>query len=284
MIHSKVDFNIFGREEIPIVTSDNLLDLIRAYRDYIFTPITATCDQDHLPALLKKEGSSGSPIIGILGGMGPEASLKLLELVNQKYPSAPIYLLMVPKTPDRTQAILSVDAPALQKRIRYIFEHTSQFLTELGCQTILMPCNTAHYFASSVKNITSMIDALSKEVKKRQLDSIVVLSTQGTRDAKIYNDLPVNQVLILNDEDQAKITSAIYDEVKAKGVTEKAIALFTQVVQDFCKKGHTTFALACTELPLIANDPRTETHLTLYRPTWIDPMSCVVEYLNLPTE
>ncbi len=272
-----VDPTVFGSEEIQIIESKTIVPLIKGYIDHIFSPIKATCDQDHTPALLKKQGTAS--IIGILGGMGPEASLKLLGMVDKKYPNATIYLLMITKTPDRTQAILNTTTLEPQEKIHHIFKHASQFLTDLGCQTILMPCNTAHYFAKSVKNLTSMVEAISSELKKSNLDSIVVLSTQGTRDAKIYADLPVNQVITLNDSDQEKITSAIYDEVKANGVTDKAIDLFTDVVKIYYEKGHTTFGLCCTELPLIANDHRTAKKLAPYHPTWIDPMVCVVDYL-----
>jgi aspartate racemase len=273
-----VDSTIFGTETIQVIESKTISVLSQDYINHIFTPAKATCDQDHTPALLKKQGTS--PIIGILGGMGPEASLKLLSMVDKKYPNATIYLLMITKTPDRTQAILNTATLEPQKKIHHIFKHASQFLTDLGCQTILMPCNTAHYFAKSVKNLTSMVKAVSSELKKIALDSIVILSTQGTRDAKIYTDLPAPRVLTLNDTDQTKITSAIY-EVKAKGVTDNAIDLFASIVKAYCDQDHTTFGLCCTELPLIANDPRTPKKIAPYTPRWIDPVSSMVNHLEI---
>jgi len=275
IITTAVNPIVFGTETLPIIESDDLSHLISHYFDFIFNPIKAKCDQDHTPVLLKKNGNN-TPI-GILGGMGPEASIKMLTLISKKYPDASIYTLMVPKTPDRTQAILT--QPDLQEKIHYIFNHASQFLSDLGCTQIVLPCNTAHYFSASVLNIKSMVDATTELLKKRDLNSIVILSTKGTRDAQIYTHLPVKQVISINDDEQAKITSAIYDEVKSKGVTEKAIDLFIEVVAPYYTQGFTTFGLCCTELPLIAQDPRTAQKLTTLTPIWIDPMEAVVSLL-----
>jgi len=275
IITTDVNPIVFGTDTLPIVESDDLSQLISYYYNFIFNPITAKCDQDHTPVLLKKNGTS-TPI-GVLGGMGPEASIKMMTLISQKYPDASIYTLMVPKTPDRTQAILT--KPDLQEIIHYIFNHASQFLSDLGCTQIVLPCNTAHYFSASVLNIKSMIDATTELLKKRELNSIVILSTKGTRDAQIYTHLPVKKVISINDDEQAKITSTIYDEVKAKGITDKAIDLLLEVVTPYYTQGFTTFGLCCTELPLITQDPRTAQKLAPLTPTWIDPMEAVVTLL-----
>lgn len=275
IITTDVNPIVFGTDTLPIVESDDLSQLISYYYNFIFNPITAKSDQDHTPVLLKKNGTS-TPI-GVLGGMGPEASIKMMTLISQKYPDANIYTLMVPKTPDRTQAILT--KPDLQEKIHYIFNHASQFLSDLGCTQIVLPCNTAHYFSASVLNIKSMIDATTELLKKRELNSIVILSTKGTRDAQIYTHLPVKKVISINDDEQAKITSSIYDEVKAKGVTDKAINLLVEVVTPYYTQGFTTFGLCCTELPLITQDPRTAQKLAPLTPTWIDPMEAVVTLL-----
>ena len=95
----------------------------------------------------------GARLIGILGGMGPEATIllqrKLLDAVQAGDDSDHIPLL--------------VDMnPRVPSRIAYLMEQTGEDpeptlvsmatrLEQAGCAAIAMPCNTAHHFAPAIK-------------------------------------------------------------------------------------------------------------------------------------
>ncbi|GAJ09165.1 unnamed protein product, partial [marine sediment metagenome] len=89
-------------------------------------------------------------IIGILGGMGPEATIDLFYKIIKFNPSEKdqdhlrIIIDNNPKIPDRTAAILGKGEdplPALQE--------TARNLEKAGANFIIIPCNTAHYFLPS---------------------------------------------------------------------------------------------------------------------------------------
>jgi aspartate racemase len=77
------------------------------------------------------------------------------------------YNILVFKIPDRTAAILGKGEdplPALQE--------TAQNLEKAGADFIVIPCNTAHYFLSSIQEsvnipVLNMIEETAKETKKR---------------------------------------------------------------------------------------------------------------------
>ena len=77
---------VFGLAEDPIdviSVSGNLEATILFYQT-ILDKTDAEKDQDHMPVLMNIEskGSSG-PILGVIGGMGPEATLYFLNLLKK---------------------------------------------------------------------------------------------------------------------------------------------------------------------------------------------------------
>ncbi|GAH53208.1 unnamed protein product, partial [marine sediment metagenome] len=91
-------------------------------------------------------------IIGILGGMGPEATVDLFHKIIKFTPAKKdqdhfrIIIDNNPKIPDRTAAILGKGEdplPALQE--------TARNLEKAGVDFIIIPCNTAHYFLPQIQ-------------------------------------------------------------------------------------------------------------------------------------
>ena len=95
------------------------------------------------------------PLIGILGGMGPLASAGFINGLYQKcqakfaneqsYPR--LVLLSDPSIPDRMAS--TVDPFAYEKLILAL-ENNIEKLCNVGAESILMCCFTAHYFLSSL--------------------------------------------------------------------------------------------------------------------------------------
>ena len=96
-------------------------------------------------------------IIGILGGMGPEATAdlfyKIIKLTPAKKDQEHLRIIIDnnPKIPDRTKAILYKGENPLPELIK-----TAQNLEKAGANFIIMPCNTAHYYHHEIQKIINI--------------------------------------------------------------------------------------------------------------------------------
>ena len=136
-------------------------------------------------------------IIGIVGGLGPYAHIdfeqKLLESArtmlgaqaDQDYPEW--VLSSIPRTPDRTRAIVGTDTdplPWLLRSIRRLERGNDQDTP--GADFVAIPCNTAHLFLPALREqvsipILDMIRATARAVTRAHpLARVGILATNGT--------------------------------------------------------------------------------------------------------
>ena len=124
--------------------------------------------------------------IGIIGGMGPEASgdlfFKILRETDAACDQAHIPILLDSNTriPDRTAAILSGGADPRPELIR-----SAKRLEQAGAEVLVMSCNTAHYFYEDIiKEISvpflHMPRLTAEAVKEQGMKKVALLATSGT--------------------------------------------------------------------------------------------------------
>ena len=192
--------------------------------------------------------------IGIIGGLGPLATVKFMELLNDNLDNLSEEVEMVvindPTTPDRTAYILDNEKA---NPINNILEMVKK-LEEFDVSLIVMPCNTASYFYKEINNNTSIhfINIVKETVeflKERNIKKIGLLATEGTVKSGIYKEL-LNEVgiecIIPNIEEQKIISSVIYDEVKSGKKVD--LDKFYKVVNHLLQEGCEYIVLGCTEL------------------------------------
>src|SRR3989344_7801451 len=96
-----------------------------------------------------------SKTIGIIGGVGPEATLDLYRWIIKLTPAKkdqdhiPTLIYSLPQIPDRTQALLYGGEDPLPYLVK-----AAKVLKRGGADFLIIPCNTAHAF----------IDQLQKQV------------------------------------------------------------------------------------------------------------------------
>lgn len=199
--------------------------------------------------------------IGILGGMGPKATVDLLNKIIDFTPAEKdqdhIHILIDnnPKIPDRTAHILGHGENPLMDLI----EGASK-LKMSGADFIIIPCNTAHYFYDK---LTEMVDIpiinMIDEVGQYILDNhgkckVGLLATTGTYEGRVYeqylNPLGID-VVVPKDEIKNTVLDLIY-EVKA-GKNEFKTEELDNILSEFKEKEIKTVILGCTELPLVFN-------------------------------
>jgi len=203
-------------------------------------------------------------IIGILGGMGPEATIDLFYKIIKFTPSEKdqdhlrIIIDNNPKIPDRTAAILGKGEdplPALQKSARN--------LEKAGVDFIIIPCNTAHYFLSQIQKsvkipILNMIEETAKEIQKRisPIQKVGLLASIGTYKTEIYHQhfKKYNiEIISPEEKDKEKVLKVIH-AVKAGNLSEKIKKNILKIAQKLIDKRAEAIITGCTEIPLILKE------------------------------
>jgi len=200
-------------------------------------------------------------IIGILGGLGPEATVDLfykivkLTPVEKDQDHFRIIIDNNPKIPDRTAAIFGKGEnplPALQE--------TAKNLEKAGADFIIMPCNTAHYFISEIQQsikipILNMIKETAYHVKNifPSIKNVGLLATKGAYKTELYNSFFKEkniEILIPTPPEQDKIIDLIY-MVKSGILSKEMKSQMIAISEELIKKGAETIIAGCTEIPLI---------------------------------
>jgi len=202
-------------------------------------------------------------VIGILGGMGPEATIRLFETIVKLTPAKrdqdhlQIIVNNNPKIPDRTESILS-NNPSIVAAL----EKSAAALQRAGADFIIMPCNTAHYYyAELIKSVNlpvlNMIDEVAARVKQSLpgCQQLGILSTTGTYISRIYQEVFQAHdiaVIDMSKELQADVMKAVL-KIKSTDENEKALArdLILNAGNILVDKGAEGLVLGCTEIPLV---------------------------------
>jgi len=203
-------------------------------------------------------------IIGILGGMGPEATIDLFYKIIKFTPVEKdqdhlrIIIDNNPKIPDRTAAILGRGEgplPALQE--------TARNLEKAGADFIIIPCNTAHYFLPLIQEsvkipILNMIEETAKETQKRisQIQKVGLLASVGIYETEIYHQQFKKfniEVISPEEKDKEEVMKVIY-AVKAGNLSEGIKKSILKIAQKLIDKGAEVIIAGCTEIPLILKE------------------------------
>ena len=154
----------------------------------------------------------------------------------------------------------------------------------LGADALIMPCNTAHYFAKDIDRavyipLIHIVKCSAEAIKKKYpyVRKIGLIATTGTIKAGVYGDILKNydlETITLNEELENNIMDCIYKGVKA-GKTEEYSKLFQKCVDDIASLGAELLIAGCTEIPLLM--PYIKTNLPVIDATY-ELASAAVKY------
>jgi aspartate racemase len=195
--------------------------------------------------------------VGIIGGMGPLATVHLFERIvlrtKAQKDQEHIRVIIDNNTniPDRTKAILGDGENPVEELVV-----SARILENSGADFLIMPCNTAHYFIEDIKKCVRIpfINMPEETVKytydKYGKDTVVgIMATDGTIKSKIYENyyckLGIKTVVPI--KTQEKVMEFIYDVIK-KGNYNAGTDLLFECVNELKDLGATAFLLGCTEL------------------------------------
>jgi aspartate racemase len=202
-----------------------------------------------------------SPILGVLGGMGPLATADFMRKLVQSTPATrdqdhmPVFVHSVPQIPDRSESFLAgSDAPwpFLLSGLR--------ILETAGAGAIAIPCNTAHLWHARLAAATDLevlhigtatSDAIAAH--PAGLTRVGLMATSATIEGRIYHDAlraAGIDVMTPSARQQTDHVMAGIAAVKA-GELGTATSLLQSAATRLIDDGAQAVILGCTELPLV---------------------------------
>jgi aspartate racemase len=198
--------------------------------------------------------------VGVLGGMGPAATVDFFARVVRATPAATeqqhLHLIIDnnPGVPNRNLGVAGTGpspGPALAQMARR--------LEQAGADFLVMPCNTAHAFVDDIHAATrlpfiNMVDETILAVKAQaEAGAVGLLAADGCLIAGLYQnglDGIGRTPLLLDAPDQQRFMSLLY-RIKA-GETDDAVReTMREFANTLIRRGARVIVAACTEVPIV---------------------------------
>ena len=203
-------------------------------------------------------------VVGIIGGMGPEATVDLMARVIRATPALDDidHIRMVvdnnPKVPSRIKALFEKTGesplPCLQDMARK--------LERWGVNILAIPCNTAHVYHAGVQEVVSipvldMIELTTQRViaENPGLKTVGLLASSVVLELGLYEQRFAEKGVATmgpSAEKQEAVMAAIR-KIKAGITGFEVTEAFQAAAVEMADRGAQTLIVACTELSIINN-------------------------------
>jgi len=202
--------------------------------------------------------------VGVLGGMGPEATAYFLDLIIRNTAAAkdqehvPVMVYSLPQIPHRTDAILHGGRSPLP-----MLRHGAGILARAGADFLIMPCLTAHYFlpglaAASPVPFVDLVEETAVRLRafRPRIRRVGLLATTGTIESRLFHDAferSGTTVLTPSGRDLRRLMTAIYGKggIKSGVITGRPRDVVIAVAAELVRKGAQAIVAGCTEIPLV---------------------------------
>ena len=200
-------------------------------------------------------------IVGILGGMGPLATVDLYRKIILTTPARRdqdhlhVIIDADPSVPDRTAALRGEAPDPTPWLVR-----GARRLEAAGAGFIAMPCNTAHAFLPAVQPQVGIpfLDMIEETAARVRADHPAarragILATAGTIGSGLYHRALARHgldALAPADEVQRRLVDAAIAAVKAGDSGPDAGAWLVEAARSLVEAGAEVLLAACTEIPL----------------------------------
>lgn len=200
--------------------------------------------------------------VGVLGGLGPMASVYFYEMVvnmtDAKTDQEHVDMIIANRatTPDRTAFIVgnSNEDPS------NVLIDDAKKLEKYGVDFIVMTCNTAHYFYEKIARsvnlpLINIVEETIKHAKATNHKKLGILATTGNIKTRLYQTMCEKydmKYLTLDNKRQSQVMEIIYDDIKSGKPAD--MDKFNSVVNYLKENGCDGVILGCTELSILKND------------------------------
>lgn len=202
-----------------------------------------------------------SRLVGILGGMGPRATVDFYDKLVRNTPATQdqdhlrVVIWADPTVPSRQEALLGcgIDpSPWLREGIHNLMAS--------GAEIIAAPCNTAHAYlgplmADKPVEFLNIIDTTIEALLARNLQQVGLLATDGALASGLFQtalDAAAIRWVLPAPQEQTRLMSlveAVKADQSAPFLEKRLDSLFT----DLRRLGVDTMVAGCTELSTLLN-------------------------------
>jgi len=193
-----------------------------------------------------------SKVLGVLGGMGPAATLDFLAKLQAATPVSReqdhlrVLVDINPKVPDRNNSYDEAGPVLAQMAVG---------LREAGAQVLAIACNTAHAFVDQVKAsglpLVDLIETAGLAAKAGGAERVGVLGTGGALALyrRTFSHLGIEAVT-LDDHEQVEFMALLY-RIKHGDLGPDSRQTMAALAHRLVGKGAQVVVAGCTEVPLV---------------------------------
>jgi len=202
--------------------------------------------------------TAADKVVGVIGGMGPDATVDFMARVLAHTPSAA----------DQDHVRMLVDhnprIPSRQRAMRGEGANPGPVLADMaagletgGADFIVMPCNTAHAWQDDIIAATripfvSIVEESVRAARKQGIGGPVgVLTTPGCLTAGLYQEALADVDVVLQKPDELGEAMSLIDQIKAGDQSETVSSGLRALAERLVARGAAVLIAACTELPLV---------------------------------
>ncbi len=205
----------------------------------------------------------GHKVVGVLGGMGPDATVELMQRVIAATPAQDdadhIHLLVDnnPKVPSRIKALLEGGAAEPGP----VLAGMAQRLAQSGADFLVIPCNTAHYYHATVQEAVDIpvwhligMSMRFLRVEHPQVKRVGLLASSAVQKIDLFEPFfkLAGLVGVYPPADTQAVVMQLIRAVKAGSVSAELIADYNERVAQMAQQDQVdAYLLGCSELSVL---------------------------------
>jgi aspartate racemase len=198
-------------------------------------------------------------VAGVLGGMGPEATVdfmrQVIALTKVSRDQDHVRMLVDhnPQVPSRQRALLE-DGPSPAPELAAMAAR----LEAAGADFLVMPCNTAFAFRAAIEAavripLLSIVELTAAEAIRHGARGIGILATRGCLRAGVYQEQFSGSgvALLLPGEDELDLFMELVERIKLGDTGGEVKASMMSLALAQVQRGARAIIVGCTEVPLV---------------------------------
>jgi aspartate racemase len=203
-------------------------------------------------------GSSEELTVGVMGGLGPEATVdfmgKVVAATNAVCDQDHIHILIDhnPKVPNRHSAIAG-DTPSVGPDLARMAKR----LEAAGADFLVMVCNTAHAYTDDIRAavdipFVSIVDVVMDAVADTSTNNIGIMAAQGCLRAELFQQALTSrgyEPILWSESELATFMDLVY-RIKAGERDDDISAGIKKLAASLAFSGAEVLISGCTEIPL----------------------------------
>ena len=201
-------------------------------------------------------------VVGILGGMGPEATILLQQRIlrataaNDDHDHVPLLVDVNTQVPSRIEALVEGTGESAGP----VLVAMAQRLEAMGADALAMPCNTAHAYAREIEAAVTipfldMVQLAVSDLRTRlpRGASVGLLGSTALASIRLYDDaIAAVDLELLWPREQERVMAALR-AIKRRADDPEAAVILARAGESLIDAGAAALLVACTEFSLVVD-------------------------------